>query len=74
METNTPPAAPRQELLTIDQLSALIQVPKGTIHRWRVDGKGPRGIKLGGHLRFRMQDVDAWIATAAADVSTRHAS
>jgi hypothetical protein len=31
------------------------------LYAWRTRGKGPRGIKVGRHLRFRPADLAAWI-------------
>lgn len=48
-------------VLTIDQLAEYLQVPKRTIYVWRTRGEGPRAIKVGRELRFRAQDVNAWL-------------
>lgn len=48
-------------LLTAEELAQLLGVPRSTISQWRWKGQGPRGIKVGKHLRFRQEDVDAWI-------------
>lgn len=48
------------EWLSIDQLSAEIQVPVSTIYQWRSRGEGPRAHKFGRHVRFARQDVDEW--------------
>lgn len=61
--TVTSPTAP-PALLTIDELSAYLQIPKATIYGWRHKGEGPRALKLGGQLRWRQVDVDAWLAAA----------
>lgn len=53
-----------RELLTLDQLSDLLQVPRSTLYTWRTSGKGPRALKLNGTLRFRRSDVDAWLDAA----------
>ena len=48
-------------LLSIDEVSTYIDIPKNTLYRWRVDGKGPRGIRMGKHVRFRRSEVEAWL-------------
>lgn len=45
--------------------------PVQTIYRWRVEGKGPRGIKVGRHLRFRRSDVEEWLESQADERSQR---
>ena len=37
-------------------------IPIRTIYSWRTRGRGPRALKIGRHLRFRRDDVDAWLA------------
>ncbi|MBM3695268.1 MAG: helix-turn-helix domain-containing protein [Actinobacteria bacterium] len=50
-----------QRLLTTDELAALLQIPKATIYRWRYCGEGPRGVRVGRHLRFEFADVQDWL-------------
>jgi excisionase family DNA binding protein len=35
-------------------------IPLGTIYQWRSKGYGPRGVKIGKHVRYRRADVTAW--------------
>jgi excisionase family DNA binding protein len=49
------------KLLTIDDLSAYLGVPKNTLYQWRSKGYGPGGIRMGKYVRYRPEDVDAWI-------------
>jgi excisionase family DNA binding protein len=59
-------------LLTITQLAELLQVPVGTLYRWRSRCEGPPGIRMGRHLRYSADDVARWLEEAAsADRSTR---
>lgn len=48
-------------LFDIDGLAAYLNVPKETIYRWRRTRFGPPAVKLGKYLRWRPEDVDAWI-------------
>lgn len=50
------------EYLTTDDLAARYQVAPATIRKWRHDGTGPPGIKLGRHVRYRRVDVERWEA------------
>jgi predicted DNA-binding transcriptional regulator AlpA len=43
------------EVSTMTDLSVL------TLRRWRSQGKGPRFLKLGGAVRYRLSDVEAWL-------------
>lgn len=51
--------------LNVDDLAAELGIAKQTLYRWRTEGKGPRGHKLGAHLRFAREDVDSWLAENA---------
>lgn len=49
--------------LTIDQVAALIGVPKSFLYRRTARGHGDPipHYRLGGHLRFHLDDIEAWI-------------
>jgi excisionase family DNA binding protein len=67
METTTPPTEPR--LLTIREISAYLGVPVQTLYSWRSNGTGPRGLKVGRHVRYRREDLDAWLDERSRDES-----
>jgi excisionase family DNA binding protein len=50
-------------MFTIDQAAAYLAIPKATLYTWRTRriGFGPRAVKVGGCLRCRRADLDAWI-------------
>ena len=50
-----------ENLAEIESLSASSGLPVATIYDWRVDGKGPRGIRIGRSVKFAVSDVRAWI-------------
>lgn len=33
-----------------------------TLNKWRVDGRGPRFVKLGRSVCYRLTDLDSWLA------------
>jgi len=51
-------------ILTIDETAAYLAIPKATLYTWRTRraGFGPPAAKLGGCLRYRRSDLDAWVA------------
>ncbi len=53
-------------LLTADEVSEYLGVPKATIYSWSSRGLGPRRYKVGKYLRYRRSDVDAWVDQQAA--------
>ncbi|MFE2428436.1 helix-turn-helix transcriptional regulator [Streptomyces sp. NPDC059373] len=46
--------------LTIDDLAEREGVPKETIYQWNSRGRGPRYLRIGRHVRYRLADVIAW--------------
>lgn len=61
-------AAPRQ-MLSPKELAEYLGVPLATIYQWRYKGEGPRGIRVGRHVRFLSEDIASWLeehADAAA--------
>jgi hypothetical protein len=46
--------------LTIDDLAARYKVGAGTVREWRLKGTGPTVTKVGGFVRFRLDDVLRW--------------
>jgi excisionase family DNA binding protein len=51
-------AAP--QWLTVTDLAHRLGVPVSTVRFWRAQGAGPRGCLLGRHVRFNVEDVEAW--------------
>ncbi len=64
------PAVP-DRLLSVRDLSEMLQVPVGTIYHWRHRGEGPRPIRIGGHLRFDPADVARWLEIRKAASAVR---
>jgi len=49
-----------EQLLTIDQVSELLQIPKGSLYNLVNEDKIPY-IKIGGRLRFKKSSIEKWI-------------
>jgi excisionase family DNA binding protein len=54
-------------LLHAVDVAELLGVPVGTLANWRASGKGPPYLQVGSHVRYRANDVDAWIAAQVRD-------
>jgi excisionase family DNA binding protein len=52
-------------LLTITDLSEMLGVPVDTLYGWRHRGEGPAGYRIGRHVRYRREAVEAWLDTQA---------
>lgn len=61
MKTTLHPSSRLDPLLSIEDLAEYLGVPVATIYDWRVDGKGPCGVRVGRHVKFMERDVIAWI-------------
>lgn len=49
------------ELLTSKQVAERLHMRKQTLEAWRLQGKGPRFTKLGKLVRYREEDISAFI-------------
>jgi len=51
----------RHNLLTVSDLADTLRVDPKTVRRWRTDGLLPVAFEIGGVIRWRAEDVDAWL-------------
>ncbi|MEV5167892.1 helix-turn-helix domain-containing protein [Streptomyces werraensis] len=51
---------PNRYLTPVD-LADLLGVPVETVYQWRRKQTGPRGFRVGRHLRFDPEDVRVWV-------------
>ncbi|MGH3499247.1 MAG: helix-turn-helix transcriptional regulator [Nocardioidaceae bacterium] len=72
MTTTTHPETGLGPVLTLSQLAAQLGVTVQTLYDQRTQGRGPRGFRVGRELRFRVREVDAWLAQLEADDAERH--
>jgi excisionase family DNA binding protein len=59
------------ELLTVAELASLLRVPAATLRYWRHIGSGPRGFRIGRHVRYYREDVDVWLQERRASTGSR---
>lgn len=57
----------QEQLLSIRELASRLNVPLSTVYGWRYKGSGPRGFRVGRHVRFRWSDVEKWLEEHADD-------
>jgi excisionase family DNA binding protein len=48
-------------LFTTIEAARYVRLGKPTLERFRISGDGPRYCKLGGAVRYRRTDLDAWL-------------
>ena len=49
------------EVLNTREAAAFLRLGKPTLERFRLTGAGPRYCKLGGAVRYRLVDLEAWL-------------
>lgn len=54
-----------EQLLTPDQVAEALNVPRRWLYKARRYGYGPPAVKVGGLLRYRPSDIDAFIAAGS---------
>lgn len=54
-------ASNKQLFITPRQLAVMLQVSIRTLWRWRSAGRLPAPVRLGGAVRWRLDDVTRWI-------------
>lgn len=70
----TTPVAELPVLMSVDDVSHVLGVPKATLYRWhsmttRERQVGPRAFRVGRHLRRGQEDVTAYIHAQRGGVS-----
>lgn len=51
----------RQPLASINEVAEYLGLEVQTLYNWRALRQGPPAKKVGRQLRYRWQDVDAWV-------------
>jgi len=50
------------ELMTTDEVAEHFRVNPSTVRRWRLDGVGPRFVKVGSVYRYPRAIIDEWVS------------
>jgi excisionase family DNA binding protein len=53
------------KLLSLADLSEMLDIPVHTLYRWRCKGDGPVGYRVGRQVRYRREAVGAWLEQQA---------
>ncbi|WP_026316522.1 helix-turn-helix transcriptional regulator [Actinokineospora enzanensis] len=48
-------------LWTTEELAELLRLPEKTLAEWRHKGTGPAFVRMGKHVRYRPEDIAAWL-------------
>lgn len=60
-------AAALEPTLTLTELAAQLHVSVQTLYDLRSQGRGPAGFRVGRRLRFRLCEIEAWLARLEAE-------
>lgn len=52
-------------LYTPEDLAEIMGVPVSTVKYWRLNGKGPRAIRVARSYRYQKADIEAWLKQEA---------
>jgi predicted DNA-binding transcriptional regulator AlpA len=62
---NPTPPAKWPEMMNERQLSEYLNIAVRSLQKWRLFRKGPKFVKVGGAVRYRRREVDAWLDSCA---------
>jgi len=68
IEPNQPPAR-----MNGPTAAKYLGLSKSTLDKMRVDGRGPRYLKIGGRVFYRLTDLDAYIEAAVIETTDSRA-
>jgi excisionase family DNA binding protein len=53
------------QLMNIETVAEYLDIPRATIYNWGSRGLGPQRYRVGRHVRFRREEVEAWLQAQA---------
>lgn len=55
-----------EQLWTVEEAAAYLGLSKKTLYGWRCERAGPPSYRVGGSVRYRPDEVRAWVDAQAA--------
>jgi predicted DNA-binding transcriptional regulator AlpA len=52
-------------LMSLSEAAAYLDMTVQTLYNWRSRGIGPASLRIGGRVKYRLTDLDDWIAAQA---------
>ena len=49
------------EILSINEVAAMLKCSPTTLYRWRKEGTGPKYFNLRGDIRYKLSEINAYI-------------
>lgn len=63
-----------ETLLTTPEVAECLGIAQITARKWRLEGFGPRFVKVGSGVRYRASDVEAWLASRTVQSTSEAAA
>jgi excisionase family DNA binding protein len=60
-----------ERLLRPEEVAERLGVPRSTLYRWAYSGTGPPPLRVGRHVRYLAESVDAFITARAAEAKRK---
>ncbi|WP_446808502.1 helix-turn-helix transcriptional regulator [Methylomonas sp. 2BW1-5-20] len=58
--------------LTQKQLAARWSISDASLERWRCDGIGPKFLKIQGHVRYRLADIEEYEESCLLSITVKN--
>lgn len=55
--------------LSTEEVAERYRVPVASVRKWRYESTGPRGLKIGRHVRYSIIELERWEREQAAKQS-----
>ncbi|MGJ3223792.1 helix-turn-helix transcriptional regulator [Micromonospora aurantiaca (nom. illeg.)] len=52
-------------MASVTEVAEYLGINPQTLYNWRAKGVGPKSCKVGGRVKYRLADVDAWLESGA---------
>jgi excisionase family DNA binding protein len=72
METDNAHRNAFEPVLSLSELAVRLRVSVQTLYDLRSQGRGPHGFRVGRELRFRVSEVESWLARMEEADAERH--
>lgn len=60
------------DLLTAREAAERLKLSESYLEKARIRGDGPRFVRLGRSIRYRPEDIEAWVASRAAGSTSEY--
>ena len=60
--------------LKVREAAIRLGLSASTLNKWRTQGRGPRFVKLGRSVCYRMADLDAWMSDRVRGSTSEYSS